>query len=88
MSIQRFKIDEFNSLNATMAKSEKGGWVRYEDHIIEVSTIRRYFVEKLNQLNQIMVDALYPKKEKPPVVTAPEEQGIESESEVVNAGTY
>jgi hypothetical protein len=81
MQIKRYVIDN----RGIEREHVIGPYVKYEDHLAEVAKLRSYFIKKLSALNQIMVEAIGTDELKS--VLAPE-QGIESESEVVNAGIY
>lgn len=71
MSIRRYTVNLRGELNPHAA----GDLVKWEDHLIEISEIRSYFIKKMNALNQIVVDAI-----------AASKQGTQSESESKNAG--
>ena len=59
MSIRRYTCNLRGELNPHAA----GDLVKFVDHIQEVSEIRTYFINKLNMLNQIMVDAIAASKQ-------------------------
>ena len=59
MSIRRYTCNLRGELNPHAA----GDLVKFVDHIQEVSEIRTYFINKLNTLNQIMVDAIAASKQ-------------------------
>ncbi len=54
MSIRRYTCNVRGELNPHAA----GDLVKYLDHIQEVAEVRTYFINKLNAVNQIMVDAI------------------------------
>ena len=59
MSIRRYSCNLRGELNPHAV----GGLVKYLDHVQEVAEIRTYFINKLNTLNQIMVDAIAASKQ-------------------------
>ena len=59
MSIRRYTCNLRGELNP----HAQGDIVKYIDHVIEISEMRRYFMTKLNTLNQIMVDAIAASKQ-------------------------
>ena len=59
MSIRRYTYNVRGELNPHAA----GDLVKFIDHVQEVAEIRTYFINKLNTLNQIMVDAIAASKQ-------------------------
>ena len=59
MSIRRYTCNVRGELNPHAA----GDLVKWEDHIQEVAEVRTYFINKLNAVNQIMVDAIAASKQ-------------------------
>ena len=59
MSIRRYTCNVRGELNPHAA----GDLVKYLDHIQEVAEVRTYFINKLNAVNQIMVDAIAASKQ-------------------------
>ncbi len=54
MSIRRYTCNVRGELNPHAA----GDLVKFVDHIQEVAEIRTYFINKLNAVNQIMVETI------------------------------
>ena len=59
MLIRRYSCNLRGELNPHAA----GDLVKYLDHIQEIAEVRTYFINKLNTLNQIMVDAIAASKQ-------------------------
>ena len=59
MSIRRYTCNTRGELNPHAA----GDLMKYLDHIQEVAEVRTYFINKLNAVNQIMVDAIAASKQ-------------------------
>ena len=59
MSIRRYTCNLRGELNPHAA----GDLVKFVDHIQEIAEVRTYFINKLNTLNQIMVDAIAASKQ-------------------------
>jgi hypothetical protein len=60
MEIRRYAVNNKGELNPHAA----GDIVKWEDHIVRVAEIRTYFIQKLNTVNQIMVDVMSQGKKK------------------------
>ena len=59
MSIKRYSYNLRGELNPHAV----GDLVKYLDHVQEVAEVRTYFINKLNAVNQIMVDAIAASKQ-------------------------